>query len=67
MSKPKMIMYKNTRSFGGKLFDYEGTVFNMTFALKAMKEMKRVNKNYAFRAVKVRDGYRIFSRKMRAY
>ena len=61
----RMIMYKNTRIFGGKQFSYEGFVGSMKSALSAMKEMKRVNKNYAYRAVKVRDGYNIYSRKVK--
>jgi len=60
----QMIMYKKTRLFGGKPFSYEGFVGSMKSALSAMREMKRVNKNYAFRAVKVRDGYNIYSRKL---
>ena len=61
----RSIMYKHNRLLGGKQFSYEGFVGNMKSALSAMREMKRVNKNYAFRAVKVRDGYNIYSRKMR--
>ncbi len=60
----RMIMYKRTRIFGGKPFSYEGFVGSMHSALSAMREMKRVNKNYAFRSVKVRDGYNIYSRKL---
>lgn len=61
----QMIMYKKTRIFGGKPFSYEGFVGSMKSALSTMREMKRVNKNYAFRAVKVRDGYNIYSRRMK--
>ena len=61
----RMIMYKNSRKFGGKLFSYEGFTGSVHSVIQATREMKRVNKNYAYRIVKVRDGYNIYSRKMR--
>lgn len=61
------IMYKNTRIIGGKPYQHEGFVSSRKAAISATREMKCVNKNYSFRVLKVRDGYRIYSRRLRAY
>ncbi len=60
----KMVMYKNSRLFGGKAYAYEGFTGSMKAALQAARDIKR-NKGYSVRIVKVRDGYNLYSRKLR--